>query len=86
MTRAVTHRASGCQCVPAAQLPFCCKGDNSGAGSRGAGQRFPLWCNKTEDRKDDREDVTTEPTIASLPDPFAGKDRFCQDRTSLCSR
>ena len=83
MTQAMTHCTSGCQRVPAAQLPFWCKGDSGGASSRGAGQRFPLRCNKTEDRKDDREDVTTEPTTASPPDPFAGEDRFCQDRNVL---
>ena len=83
MTQAVTHRASGCQRPSAAQLPFRCKGDSAGAGSRVAGQRFPHWCNMTEDCKDDREDVTTEPTTASPPDPFAGEDRFCQDKNVL---
>ena len=80
---AVTHRTSGCQRPPAAQLPFRCKGDSAAAGSQGAGQRFPLWCNRTEDRKDDKEDVTVEPTIVSPPDPFAGEDCFCQGRNVL---
>ena len=80
---AVTHRASGCQRPPAAQLPFRCKGDSAAVGSQGAGQRFPLWCNKTEDRKDDKEDVTVEPTTVSPPDPFAGEDCFCQGRNVL---
>ena len=80
---AMTRRASGCQRPPAPQLPFWCKRDSAAASSRGAGQRFPHWCNKTEDRKDDREDVTTEPTTASSPDPFAGEDCFCQGRNVL---
>ena len=80
---AVMHRASGCQCPPVAQLPFRCKEDSAAAGFRGAGQTFPLWCNKTKDCKDDKEDVTIEPTTASPPGPFAGEDRFCQDRNVL---
>ena len=80
---AVMHRASGCQRPPAAQLPFRCKGDSAAASSRGAGQRFPHLCNETEDRKDDKEDVTVEPNTMSRPDPFAGGDCFCQGRNVL---
>ena len=57
-------------------LPLWCKGDHTGAGSRGARQRFPLWCNKTEDRKGGREDVIAEPTTASSPALFAGEDHL----------
>ena len=80
---AMMHHASGCQHPPATQLPFRCKEDSAAAGSQGAGQRFPHWCNRTEDRKDDKENVTAEPTTASPPDPFAGEYCFCQDRNVL---
>ena len=64
MTQAMTNHASGRQRAPA------------GVVSRGARQRFPLWCNKTEDRKDGRKDVIAEPTTASPPALFAGEDHL----------
>ena len=73
MMQAMTNHASGRQ---RAQFPYRCKGDRTGAGSRGARQRFPLWCNKTEDRKDGRKDVIAEPTTASPPALFAGEDHL----------
>ena len=33
-----------------------------------------------QDEPDGRTEVTMEPETASSPEPFAGEDRFCQDK------
>ena len=34
---------------------------------------------RDQDQQDDKMEVTMEPKATSPPEPFAGKDRFCQD-------
>ena len=35
---------------------------------------------RDQDQKDDKTEVIVEPRTASPPEPFAGEDRFCQDK------
>ena len=35
---------------------------------------------RDQDQKDGKTEVTMEPKTASPPGPFAGEDRFCQDK------
>ena len=58
-------------------LLFGAKGASAGAEYRDIKQRFPYWCNKT---KTSKTEVTVEPKTASPLEPFAGEDRFCQDK------
>ena len=35
---------------------------------------------RDQDQQDGKTEVTVEPKLASPPEPFAGEDRFCQDK------
>ena len=68
-----------------AQCPcflFGAKEAGAGAEYRGIKQRFPYWCNLTEDQQNGKTEVTMDPKPASPPEPFADEDRFCQDSLS----
>ena len=41
--------------------------------------KVSILLQRDEDRQDGRTKVIAEPTVASLPEPFAGEDYFCQD-------
>ena len=59
---------------------FGAKEASAGAEYRGIKQRFPYWCNETEDQQGGKTEVTVEPKTASPPEPLAGEDCFCQDK------
>ena len=59
---------------------FGAKEESASEEYRGIKQRFPYRCNETEDQQDGKTEVTMEPKTASPPEPFAGEDRFCQDK------
>ena len=56
---------------------FGAKGASAGVEYQGIKESFPYRCNET---KTGKTEVAMEPKTASPPEPFAGKDRFCQDK------
>ena len=58
-----------------------------GAKEASAGERVSrhqakvaILVQRDQDQEDDKTEVTMEPKAASPPEPFAGEDRFCQDK------
>ena len=42
--------------------------------------KVSILVQRDQDQQDGRTEVTMEPKTASPPEPFAGKDCFCQDK------
>ena len=77
MMQAMTTK--GASLAPAravSSFPLWCKGSKR---RREHQAKASISVQQDQDRKDDRTEVTAEPTAASPPEPFVGEDYFCQD-------
>ena len=61
-------------------LPVWCQGGKRRRGVQRHQAKVSILVQRDQDQKDGKTEVTMESEAASPPEPFAGEDRFCQDK------
>ena len=64
----------------ASLFPLWCQGGRPRRGVPRHQAKVSILVQRDQDQQDDKTEVTMEPKAASPPEPFAGEDRFCQDK------
>ena len=74
---ALTRWAPACA---VSSFPLWCKGGKRRHGVPRHQAKVSISVQRDQDQQDGKTEVTMEPKAASPPEPFAGEDRFCQDK------
>ena len=61
-------------------FPLWCQGGELRRGVPRHQAKVSISVQQDQDQQDGKTEVTMEPKAASPPEPFAGEDRFCQDK------
>ena len=78
--QAMTTKARRAQARAVSSFPLWCKGGKRRHGVPRHQAKVSISVQQDKDQQDGRTEVTMEPKTASPPEPFAGKDRFNQDK------
>ena len=80
MTQAMTIEARRAPACAVSFFPLWCKGGKRRHGVPRHQAKVSISVQRDQDQQDGKTEVTMEPKAASPPEPFAGEDRFCQDK------
>ena len=80
VTQAMTIETRRVPACAVSLFPLWCKGGKRRRGVPRHQAKVSVLVQQDKDEEDGKTEVTMEPKTASPPEPFAGEDRFCQDK------
>ena len=80
VTQAMMTRARQAPAYAVSLFPLWCKGGKRRRGVPRHQAKVSILVQRDQDQKDGKTEIIVEPKTASPPEPFAGEDRFCQDK------